>query len=206
MPAMADMHDHIGHHSPHDSAAAWTGHWLLMVVAMMWPLYGTAAAAIAAASFRRWQAVTVATFLGVMSVLWLIVGGVARTIHYLADSRSAWWTVGWLAVAIVATRSLWRARALQRCARVSVLAPSGRRAVIGAAHTAVRQWPRCLLLCGPVMVAMAGAHELMVMAGGTAAIWWEQRHPRSFRDPVPAAILLATSVGVLIAAVSRTLA
>jgi hypothetical protein len=205
MPAMAGMNEHARHHTAHDGIAAWTGHWVLMVVAMMWPLYGIAAAAIAAASYRRWQVITAATFLGVMSGLWVIVGWFARVVYCLVHPPPVWWTVGWLMAAIAATRSLWRSRALQRCVRVSVLAPSGRQAILTAAHTAARQWPRCLLLCGPVMVAMVGTHELVVMAGGSAAIWWEQRHPRSFREPVSAGILLGTVVMVLIATASGIL-
>jgi hypothetical protein len=100
-------------------------------------------------------------------------------------------------VAIASTRSLWRTRTLQRCLRISVIAPFGYRAITTAAQTAARAWPRCALLCGPVMVAMVGAHQLPVMVGGSAAVWWEQRHPRAFRDWVLVAILAATAIVIL---------
>jgi hypothetical protein len=197
MTGMSGMPHQAEHHGAHDGAAAWTGHWALMVVAMMWPLYGIAAAAIAAATFRRWQVITVATFVMVISVLWIGFGWAARAAYLLLHPPPAWWALAWLAVAIASTRSLWRARALQRCLRMSVLAPCGGRAIVTAAQTAAREWPRCLLLCGPVMVAMVSAHQLVVMIGGSAAVWWEQRHPRAFRDPVPVAILVGTTAFVL---------
>jgi hypothetical protein len=56
------------------------------------------------------------------------------------------------------------------------------------------------LLCGPVMLAMVAAHSLPLMIGGSAAVWWEQRHPRAWRDPVPVVVLAATAVGLVVAA------
>jgi hypothetical protein len=44
---------------------------------------------------------------------------------------------------------------------------------------------------------MVGAHQLPVMVGGSAAVWWEQRHPRAFRDWVLVAILAATAIVIL---------
>ena len=55
-------------------------------------------------------------------------------------------------------------------------------------------FPRCVALCGPVMLAMVSSHQLLLMLGGFAAVWWEQRHPRAFRDPVPIALLVITAV------------
>ena len=47
------------------------------------------------------------------------------------------------------------------------------------------------------MVAMVAAHQLPLMIGGSAAVWWEQRHPHAWRDPVPVTILAATAALVL---------
>jgi len=199
MPDMPDMPAHAGHHhGSHENPTAWTGHWALMVVAMMWPLYASAVAAIAAATFRRWQVVSVAAFITVTSALWIGFGWVIRGVFLLVHPPAVWWAVAWLAVAIASTHSLWRTRALQRCLRISLIAPSGYRAITTSARTATRAWPRCALLCAPVMMAMVGAHQLALMVGGSVAVWWEQRHPRAFRDRVPVAILLATAVVVLV--------
>lgn len=197
-PLMPDMPAHGGHdHGSHENPAAWTGRWALMIVAMMWPLYASAAATIAAATFRRWQLLSVAAFITVMSAPWIGFGWAARSGFLLVHPRPVWWAVAWLAVAIASTRSLWRTRALQQCLRISVIAPSGYRAITTSVRIAVRAWPRCALLCAPVMVAMVGAHQLALMVGGSAAVWWEQRHPRAFRDWVPIAILFATALVIL---------
>jgi hypothetical protein len=205
MPAMAGMAPDDGHNMNMGAAGhagdawGWSGHWMLMVAAMMWPLYEMPAAAIAQASFRRWRVVVVATFVAVVSALWLGFGYIARAVYLLVGTAvPPWvWAVSWLVVAMAATWSAWRARALRKCLRVGVLAPYGRRAIVTAAHTAARQWPRCMLLCGPVMVATVAVHHLPLMLGGSAAVWWEQRHPRAWRDPVPVAILAATGVVVV---------
>jgi hypothetical protein len=201
-PPMPDMPAHPGHHNPHENPAMWTGQWALMVIAMMWPLYASVAAAIAGASFRRWQAISVTTFITVTSALWIGCGWAVRCVFLLLKPSPVLWAVAWLAVGIAATRSLWRTRALQRCVRLSVIAPSGGRAIITSARNAARVWPRCALLCGPVMVAMVDVHQLPAMVGGSVAVWWEQWHPRAFRDWVPVAALTATAVFLMIPALS----
>jgi len=202
MPAMAAM-SHDGNHRM-DGAGhagvgwAWSCHWMLMVAAMMWPLYAMPTAAIARASFRRWRVVSVGAFVVAISALWLVFGFAARAVYLLGGTAVAArvWSTSWLVVAMAATLSAWRARALRKCSLVGVQAPYGRRALVTAAHTATRQWPRCMVLCGPVMVAMVAAHQLPLMLGGSAAVLWEQRHPRAWRDPVPLFIMTATAVAV----------
>jgi hypothetical protein len=111
----------------------------------------------------------------------------------------AWvWSVAWLVVAVAVTWSMWRARLLRTCGRIGVIAPAGRRALITASGSGVCMFPRCVALCGPVMLAMVSSHQLLLMLGGSAAVWWEQRHPRAWRDPVPVALLVITAV-VLVA-------
>jgi hypothetical protein len=199
MAGMAPSGQDMGAAGHAGDAWGFSGHWMLMVAAMMWPLYEMPAAAIAQASFRRWRAVTVGTFVVVLSASWLVFGYIARAAYRLVGTAlPPWvWAVSWLAVAIAATWPAWRARALRKCRRVGVQAPHGRRAIVTAAQNAVRQLPRCMLLCGPVMVAMVAAHQLPLMLGGSLAVWWEQRHPRAWRDPVPAVILAVTGVVVL---------
>jgi hypothetical protein len=201
MPAMPTVPPPVHHHA--HGWWAWGAHWVLMVVAMMWPLYAASAAALRRTVFRRWQAATIAMYLATLTALWLAVGYSARGVYLLAAPViPAWaWSAGWLVVAIAALRSLWRARLLWTCQQVKTLAPSGRRALTGAAVLAARAWPRCAALCGPVMIAMAAAHPLPLMVGASAAVWWEQRHPRAWRDPMPVALL----GGTLIATVSLSL-
>jgi len=197
MPGMANMTGMpavppSAHHQ--HGAEAWGAHWVLMVVAMMWPLYAAPAAALRRTVFRRWQAPTIAMYLAILTVLWLVVGYLARGMYLLsAPIIPAWaWSAAWLVVAIAGLRSLWRARLLWTCQQVKTLAPCGRRALTGAATVAARAWPRCAALCGPVMVAMAAGHPLPLMVGASAAVWWEQRHPRAWRDPTPTVVLAVT--------------
>ena len=197
MPAMATVPPTAHHHT--HGWWAWAGHWVLMVAAMMWPLYAASAAALRRTVFRRWQAATIAMYLTVLTALWLAVGYLAHGVYLLAAPViPVWaWSATWLVVAMAAVRSLWRARLLWTCQQVKTLAPSGRRALTGSAVLAVRAWPRCAALCGPVMIAMAASHPLPLMVGASAAVWWEQRHPRAWRDPVPLAILAVTLVATV---------
>jgi hypothetical protein len=41
---------------------------------------------------------------------------------------------------------------------------------------------------------MVTEHALGVVVAGSAAVWWEQVHPRSWADPVPVLFLLAAVV------------
>lgn len=200
----ATGHGRAGHHGHHGHGTTtdvpWVVHWTLMVAAMMWPLWTATAAAVGRASFRRWRPANVATLIAATSVLWIGAGLAARVAFLAVDGPRWWlaWSAGWLAVGVVATWSSWRWRLLRRCSRLGVLAPGGRRGLATAANAATRGWPRCALLCGPVMLAMVPANRLVVMIGGTAAVWWEQRHPRAWRHPLPIAVLLATFAVLLV--------
>jgi hypothetical protein len=173
-----------------------------MVVAMMWPLYALPAAGVARASFRRWRPVTVTAYVGAITLLWLAAGVLARMGYQLVEPVvPAWlWSAAWLVLAAAATRSVWRARLLRTCGRLGVVAPAGWRGLRTAAQCGLQAWPRCALLCGPVMLAMVATHSLPLMISGSAAVWWEQRHPRTWRDPVPAAVLTVTAVVLAAAA------
>ncbi|MDT5264601.1 MAG: hypothetical protein QOI90_1227, partial [Mycobacterium sp.] len=205
-PGHHDGTGHAGHAMAHPAVGEpaivglWIGHWLLMVVAMMWPLYAASTAALARATFRRWRVAAVAAHVGAITALWLAFGVVGRGVYLLVENFvPAWvWSVAWLVVAVAVTWSMWRARLLRTCGRIGVIAPAGRRALITASGSGVRMFPRCVALCGPVMLAMVSSHQLLLMLGGSAAVWWEQRHPRAWRDPVPVALLVITAV-VLVA-------
>jgi hypothetical protein len=177
----------------------WAASWTLMVIAMMWPLYAETTAAVARASFRRWRIANISAYLAAISGLWLLVGLIGQGVYVAVEPAIAsWvWPVAWLLVAVLASRSRRRARLLGSCERLGVIAPHGRRGLVTAAVCGFRYWPRCAVLCGPVMFAMVAQHQLLLMIGGTISVWWEQRHPRARRDPVPAVVLLVTAIAVL---------
>ena len=94
---------------------SWMGHWLLMVVAMMWPLYAASTAALARTTFRRWRVAAVLAHVGAITGLWMAFGLVGRGAYLLVDDFvPAWaWSAAWLVVAVAATWSMWRARLLR---------------------------------------------------------------------------------------------
>lgn len=200
--------EHVHHHG---SAALdpWTGTWVLgwlvMVAAMMWPLAVPTLSAVGRAAFRGWRVRLVATCLGTVTVLWLAVGlAVASVAHALAvPAGSGAWQLGWVAAAVLWSRSAWRARLLWRCARLPAVAPGGVRGLASATVAGAVAWRRCALLCLPVMTAMVVGHDPGLMLGASVSAWWEAAHPRAWRDPVPVLLLAATGVWLLSGVVPR---
>ena len=115
--------------------AAWLLTWLLMVVAMMWPLTVPALSVVRRAAFRSWRLRLVAACLGTVTLLWVGAGvtlaAVANVVAVPAGSVA--WQLGWVAVAALATRSARRARVLWRCGKLPLVAPGGLRGVRTAA-------------------------------------------------------------------------
>jgi Predicted metal-binding integral membrane protein (DUF2182) len=181
----------------------WVGMWLLMVIAMMWPLTAPVLDAVSRASFRGWRIRLVATALTTVTALWLTFGLVAATLAHVASvpEGSPWWQVGWLLVAVVALRSSHRARLLWTCQRLPPLAPGGRQGLLSAVHAGSVSWRRCALLCGPVMVAMAVGHGAVLLIAASSAAWWEVAHPRRRHDPVPPLLLSTAAAWVAVVAV-----
>lgn len=179
---------------------AWIAGWLLMVVAMMWPLSVPTVEAIARSGFHGWRTRLGVVCLATVTVLWLGVGLagalVARTLAVAPGSLR--WQLAFVCLALVAFGSSRRRRLLETCTRLPALAPGGRRGVVTAARAGVLTWRRCALLCGPVMLAMAVGHSPVLMLGASLAAWWEAWHPRAWRDPVP--VLLIAGAGAWIAA------
>ncbi|MDQ4053913.1 MAG: hypothetical protein M3237_14590 [Actinomycetota bacterium] len=179
---------------------AWIGSWLLMVVAMMWPLTVPTVGAITRSSFHGWRTRLGVVCLATVTILWLAVGlagaMIARTLS--VPPGSIGWQLAFVCLALVAFRSSRRSRLLETCLRLPALAPGGRRGVVTAARAGVLTWRRCALLCGPVMLAMAVGHSPVLMVGASLAAWWEAWHPRAWRDPVP--VLFIAGAGAWIAA------
>jgi hypothetical protein len=179
---------------------AWVLMWLLMVAAMMWPLAVPALSVVRRAAFRTWRVRLVAACLATVTALWVAAGlGVAAAAHLVAvPAGSTVWTLGWVAVAALATRSAWRARVLWRCAKLPTVAPGGLRGLRTAVVAGAVAWRRCALLCGPVMAAMVVGHNPVLMVTASVATWWEAAHLRRWRDPVPMLLLAAGGVWLLL--------
>lgn len=180
----------------------WIGTWTLMVVAMMWPLTLPCLDLIARSSYRRWRRRLIATALVIVTAFWLVFGVVAGMLARLlsAPVGVVWWQLGWIAVALATLRSARRSRLLWRCAKLPPVAPGGVRGVASAAHAAAIWWRRCALLCGAAMAAMAAGHAPALMVCASLSAWWEARHPRAWRDPVPVALLAAAAAALAVSA------
>jgi hypothetical protein len=179
---------------------AWIASWLLMVIAMMWPLAVPTVGAVSRSSFRGWRTRLPVVCLATVTVLWLAVGIagalVARTLGVPAGS--VWWQLAFVGLALVAFRSARRSRLLETCLRLPPLAPGGRRGVLTAARAGLLSWRRCALLCGPMMLAMTVGHSAVLMGCASLAAWWESWHPRAWRDPVPVVLVAAGGLWVLV--------
>lgn len=197
---------HVGHagHAGHGAPAAsppWLLGYGLMVVAMMWPLMAPVAALVARSTFPSRRVLHVGIVLVVTTSLWLAFGAALHAVTLvLGPATPPWWPTVWLGVAVAVTWLPRRARLLWLCLRLPPVYPGGRRGLGTTTRAAWVFWRRCALLCGPVMAAMVTDHGLAVMALASAAVWWEQWHPRARRDHVPrallAAALLASVVGL----------
>ncbi len=200
---------HTHHHLPSVAAGVvnpwslvWVGTWLLMVVAMMWPLSVPTVGAITRSSFRGWRTRLAVVCLATVSTLWLGLGlaGAAVAQALSVPAGSLWWQLAFVCLALAGYRSAHRGRVLERCLRLPALAPGGRRGVVTAARAGVLTWRRCALLCGPAMLAMAVGHSPVLMVGASLAAWWEAWHPRAWRDPVPVLLVAAAGGWLLLSA------
>jgi hypothetical protein len=206
---MGAAHGHHHHAMPPVAAEvvdpwslAWIGTWLLMVVAMMWPLTVPTVGALTRSSFRGWRTRLGVVCLATVTILWLAVGlagaMLARTLS--VPPGSVWWQLSFICLALVAFRSARRSRLLEQCLRLPALAPGGRRGLVTAARAGVLTWRRCALLCGPVMLSMSVGHSPALMVCASLAAWWEAWHPRAWRDPVPVLLVAAAGAWLAIAA------
>ncbi len=184
--------------------AGWVAMWLTMVVAMMWPFMARGLEVALRGTYRRWRPGVAAVYLGTSTTLWLAAGVAALPIARAVTLRTpdrVWPTV-WLLVALTSAWSTRRAARLWKCASRRVQATDGWPALRSASVASARQWRRCAFLCGPVMAAMVPMSRgtWAVMGLGAGAMWWEQRRPRAWRDPVPVALIggavAAMTIGV----------
>jgi predicted metal-binding membrane protein len=167
---------HAGHHamgpSPNERSpwtswlSAWE-HWTLMVAAMMLPVVAPQVRRVAMRSLwsRRHRA-AVSFVLGYLAV-WLVLGaGLVAVVLALGGHEQL---APWLAVALLLAAG-WqvsgpRKRTLRRCAALRLGAATGFAADLDCARAGLRSGLRCVYTCGPLMVAMALTHSLLLMVG-----------------------------------------
>jgi hypothetical protein len=172
-PATAGHAHHSGPGgAPAPMAPAAMSTWLLMTVAMMFPVVAPQAGRIAARSLWTRRHRAMATWLTGYVALWALVG--AAVIVAVAALDLA-------AVAAVATpaallaAAAWhvstpRRRALARCGSGPPIALRGWAADRDGLLVGARAGGRCVVTCGPVMVATAITHDVILMAAVTALL------------------------------------
>ena len=201
-----EPHPHHGHAIPPVAAVvdpaslAWITSWLLMVIAMMWPLAVPTVGAVSRSSFRGWRSRLGVLCLATVTVLWLAFGLAGALLARSLDvpAGSVWWQLAFVGLVLAAFRSARRSRVLETCLRLPPLAPGGPRGVVTAARAGLLTWRRCALLCGPVMLAMSVGHSAVLMVCASLAAWWESWHPRAWHDRVPVALVASGGLWLLV--------
>lgn len=163
----------------HGFVAAWSSqgeHWLLMVLAMMLPVVAPHVRTVGLRSLwsRRHRSATV--FVLAYLAVWALIGAllVAGLVAAGLEQHGQHLLPGALLLAAAWQVSPPRRRVLRRCAPVRLGAPAGAAADADCARAGARSGLRCLVECGPVMLAMAVSHSLVLMAGLTVVLLSER--------------------------------
>jgi Predicted metal-binding integral membrane protein (DUF2182) len=197
--ALPAGHVHPGSAVGNAWSIPWAGGWVLMIAAMMWPLLVPTVDRVARSAYPAWRIPLTSATVVLFTVLWLALGLAAGTAAQLASvpAGSVWWQLGFLLFAAGALRLTRRTRLLARCGKLPPVAPRGLRGVKSAARAGVVTWRRCAALCGPAMIAMVVGHNPVVLVAVSCSVWWEARHPRAWRDPVPLLLLGVAGLGAV---------
>lgn len=162
---IAHAWQHAGHGLHHRMPpAAEAGHWVAMVVAMMFPLLRDPLRTVQFRSFPQRRAAATATFLGAYLLIWAAAG---VPVVWL---RAQPWTHAPLAVALAFalaaawTLSRWHTWGARACHAKRALSPFGWRAWWDVAAYGGRVGVACVVTCWPLMVACTlTGHALAAM-------------------------------------------
>jgi hypothetical protein len=167
-----------GHHGGTGSVAGAWGAWLLMVLATMVPIVAPQARRVALRSLWARRHRAIAGFLAGYLALWAVLGVAVVPAALGPPSVTA-------AVAVLVAGAAWqvappRRRVLLRCGSARPAAVRGWAADRACLAAGWRAGGRCVVTCGPAMLAMALADSLLLMVGLLAVLL----HERS-RGPNP---------------------
>jgi predicted metal-binding membrane protein len=160
-------HHHTHVHGPPASpslASTWLW-WIVMTVAMMFPVAATGARRIAQAGLWRRRHVAMAEFLTAYLMAWALVGLAAVWLVFRI------WPAGAPQVAVAVAllvAAAWqvtpvRRRMLSRCRSEGFVNVRGWRADRDCSVEGWKYARRCVVTCGPVMAVMALGHSLLLM-------------------------------------------
>lgn len=177
-PTASSPQHHHGSHGIHHGSASWLpsyAWWIVMVTAMMLPVAAPSAHHVAANSLwsRRQRAMTsfVLTYLAV----WMAFGVAATLGVSVLRLTSASWASVILLAAAVWHVSPPRLRLMRRCGVIHPVAVKGWPATLDCSKAGLLVGARCLLTCGPAMVAMVVGHSTVVMLGLATVLYSERK-------------------------------
>jgi hypothetical protein len=154
-----------GHRGGSGSVAAAWGAWLLMVLATMLPVVAPQARRVALRSLWARRHRAIAGFLAGYLGLWGVLGAaVVGALDALGPPPVT------TAVAVLVAGAAWqvappRRRVLLRCGSARAAPVRGWAADRACLTAGWRAGGRCVVTCGPAMLAMALAHGLLLMVG-----------------------------------------
>ena len=211
----AGAHDHSAgaHHHPGTAIVAdggspwsvlgtWTEgwqRWVLMVLAMMLPVAGAQVHTVAVRSLWSRRQRSAAAYVAGFLAVWFAVGGVLVAVQVGLGLRPS----SALVAAALLGASIWhvtpaRRRALRRCGAVRLGPATGGAADLDCSRAGLRSGCRCVLTCGPMMLAMLVGHSLLLMGSLLAVMLVERsRGPDPLRragHPLQAAALLGLAL------------
>jgi predicted metal-binding membrane protein len=177
--------------------------WVLMTVAMMVPAALPAARFLALNALWARRRRTVALFLAAYVAVWAAFGAVAVPVAGLVKGLPGVTTGALLSVLLAAAAlwelTSWKLRAVRACHLIAPVAPSGSKADAGCVSAGLIYGRRCVVACGPAMLAMAVAgHEALgLMAVLAVLLTAERAAARPAQAVGPAAAVLAIAALVV---------
>lgn len=193
---------HATHHGHSTNAtwpgggAAWTTEvfwWLVMIVAMMFPLVRDSIRTTAARSLWRRRHRAIAGFLAGYLGPWMAFGVVASVAVASLRTPERFQPAAALGfgAALLWQVTTPKRRALLACHRTRPIAPTGWRADRDCLRFGWTIGSSCLVSCWALMLAcMLAGHSLPAMAGVTAACWAERNMARLYMRLVCALIAM----------------
>jgi predicted metal-binding membrane protein len=165
--------------------ARWAAEWVLMIVAMMFPLLVPMVRHIAARSFATRRERSVGLFVASYALVWLAAAAassvalVAVRAAFQAIDLAAWTGLICCALAAAWQLSAAKVRAVNRCHGTVALRPWAPHASRDAIGFGLLHGMRCVRACLPAMVLpLAGGHGLGAMAAVFAILLAERARPK----------------------------
>lgn len=165
--------------------ARWAAEWVLMIVAMMFPLLVPMVRHVAARSFTTQRERSVGLFVASYALVWLAAAVLSSVA--LVAVRAAFQTIdlaAWTGLVCCALAACWqlsaaKVRAVNRCHGTVPLRPWVPRASRDAIGFGLLHGTRCVRACLPAMVLpLAGGHGLGAMAAVFAILLAERARPK----------------------------